>query len=191
MMKIHLSNFLGWHILNALDHEMPTFIFRQPRIFEDEDIDDLLKQLAEMRGSDEVARWPPYKKGPPQPITRDYVMKPDIKTFSEAYEEWYEGINNGPSIERLNEEFGDSWITENAREHYNRRKALIDSIEMHSKEFCLHPKHLSELSDYLLRDYEMSFEVIEAKFVEEGAHEKKGAAYEFMHDVYRGFLTDR
>ena len=70
------------------------------------------------------------KQRTPDPFP-EYRMNRAISTIREMVQEWYEGIDGGPSVKSLEVKYGSKWRTKNDAErvYLGRRKVIIQRLE--------------------------------------------------------------
>ena len=75
-----------------------------------------------------VTTQPPTSAVSPA-IPSFYRMNRELRTARQLWDEWFTGINGGPSIDQMNQKWGSKWRAD-AKENnfYSRRKAIIDEI---------------------------------------------------------------
>ncbi|OXV11391.1 hypothetical protein Egran_00848 [Elaphomyces granulatus] len=58
-----------------------------------------------------------------------YRMNRELRTVRQLWDEWFTGIDGGPSVDQLNQKWGSKWRTDPKENNfYSRRKAIIDEV---------------------------------------------------------------
>jgi hypothetical protein len=70
----------------------------------------------------------PSEQAPIDVAPNTYRMSRGIKTVTDLWREWTEGLSGGPAVQDLERKWGTRWCESNERRFYNRRKKITDEI---------------------------------------------------------------